>query len=311
MAIPSKIRVGTRGSALALWQTEFVISKLRQELPLSEFEIVKIKTSSDQNQTADITELGGKGVFIKEIEDAILSDQIDIAVHSMKDLSSVPPNGLVYAAYVGGEHRGDVFVAPSGRKFDELGKGVSVGCGSLRRQEQLKMLIDDLEFIPIRGNIETRIAKMDRGVVDTLVLAEAGLRRLGLHNRITYVFNQDEMVSAGGQGIIVVESRVDSEDLNTHIERISDINAQFAGRIEFEFLALIGAGCQTPVGIYASKDHDKILTYMFLKLEDKDFIIKQKKEFRINDQNEIAKILAETVQKEYKEKTGEQMALQS
>ena len=152
---------------------------------------------------------------------------------------------------------------------------------------------------------------MDRGVVDTLVLAEAGLRRLGLHNRITYVFNQDEMVSAGGQGIIVVESRVDSEDLNTHIERISDINAQFAGRIEFEFLALIGAGCQTPVGIYASKDHDKILTYMFLKLEDKDFIIKQKKEFRIDDQNEIPEILAETVQKEYKEKTGEQMALQS
>ena len=205
------LRIGTRGSALARWQAEYV----RASLAEAGFgaELVLIRTSGDREKETPLRALGGKGIFIKELEDALFEDRVDLAVHSMKDLPTELPAGLVIAAVCRREDVRDALVSRGGLTLDQLPRGARVGTGSLRRQAQLRARRPDLEMAEIRGNVDTRLAKLDRGEFDAIVLAKAGLQRLGLAGRITESLSTDICLTAAGQGAVGIETRAGDENL--------------------------------------------------------------------------------------------------
>ena len=245
------LRMGTRGSALALAQTELVRDRLVAAHPGLQVEIVRITTSGDKDLDRPLHQLGGKGVFTKELDDALLENRIDCAVHSLKDVPTEMPEGLVLGA-IG--HRAtpfDVLVANDGMILDELPEGAKVGTSSLRRKAQLYLYRDDLDVVDVRGNVETRLKKLDEGKLDALVLAAAGLERLGLQDRVSEILTQDVMIPAPGQGILAVAIRVGDSKTQRFIDVFEDPNARAAGACERGFLAALGGGCQAPAGALA------------------------------------------------------------
>lgn len=263
----TSLRIGTRGSQLALWQANTVAARL-VDAGGPPCEIVVIRTSGDRLQDAPLSEIGGKRLFVKEIEDALVRGEIDLAVHSSKDMSALLPDGLTIAAVLPREDPRDAVVlsrtaqsSASGlSSIDELvavlGQTPSIGTGSVRRIAQLTRLFPAARFTPIRGNLDTRLRKLDEGAHDALVLAAAGLRRLGFGNRISFALPVAACIPAPGQGIVAVEVRNDDAALLALLGRIDDPSAGAALAAERALVAALGGGCQTPVGALASPADD-------------------------------------------------------
>ena len=244
------LRIGTRGSKLALWQAEYVRARLMQELGI-ESELVVIKTTGDQFSSASVPDVGGKGIFIKEIEDALLEKGVDIAVHSMKDVPTATPRGLCFPAITKREDPRDCLVSRSGKQLAELPSDARVGTSSLRRQSQLLHFRRDLQVVNLRGNLDTRLRKLDGGEFDAIVVAKAGLDRLGLANRITQVLPPDIMVSAVGQGALAIEARETDMQIREDLRAFDDPDDRAAVTAERVLLAELEGGCQVPLGAWA------------------------------------------------------------
>jgi hydroxymethylbilane synthase len=259
--MPAELRLGTRGSQLARWQAHAVKHRLEAG-GAPPCRIVVIATSGDRLQEAPLSDVGGKRLFVKEIEDALLRHEIDLAVHSSKDMPAVLPGGLTIAAVLPRDDPFDAIVLPSSMSDDRtgltveslvaaLGSSPSIGTGSVRRIAQLTRLMPHARFTPIRGNLDTRLRKLDEGAHDALVLAAAGLRRLGFGSRIAMTLPVEVCVPAPGQGIIAVEVRDGDVDLERTVRRIDDPSAGAALRAERALVEALGGGCQTPIGALA------------------------------------------------------------
>jgi hydroxymethylbilane synthase len=249
----SPLRIGTRGSQLALWQARTVATRL--EAQGVEVELVIIRTSGDRLQEAPLSEIGGKRLFVKELEDALLRDEIDVAVHSAKDMPAALPDGLAVAATLPREDPRDVLVLPSGSKggavadvVARLGKNPRVGTSSVRRTAQLTGIVPGAVFAPIRGNVDTRLRKLDQGEYDVLVLASAGMHRLGFRERISASIPPDDCVPAPGQGIIALEIRAGDQAARDAARPVHDTKAAIALEAERTVVAALGGGCQLPLG---------------------------------------------------------------
>lgn len=245
--------VGTRGSRLALAQTGLVVDALKAAHPDAQFELREITTQGDRS-TRPLSEIGGQGVFTKAIEDALLAGEIDIAIHSMKDLPPALTPGLVIAAVPKRGDPRDALVTKDGRTLTDLPPGARIGTGSARRAVQLKAIRADVECVEIRGNVDTRIRKVDDGEYDAIVVAMAGLERLGLADRASQVFSVDEMVPSPGQGALAVQVRADDAEASELVALIDVESTRIAVDAERDFLASIGAGCRLPVGAHAVAD---------------------------------------------------------
>jgi hydroxymethylbilane synthase len=258
--VSTELRLGTRGSQLALWQANTVRRRI-EETGGPPCRIVVIKTSGDRLQEAPLSDIGGKRLFVKEIEDALLRGDIDLAVHSSKDMPAVLPGGLTIAGVLPREDPLDAMVLPAAvsRRLSAvselvalLGDKPSIGTGSVRRVAQLTRLMPGARFTPIRGNLDTRLRRLDDGAHDALVLAAAGLRRLGFASRITMTIPADACVPAPGQGIVAIEIRQGDEDTRRSVARFEDPAAAAALRAERSLVETLGGGCQTPIGALAT-----------------------------------------------------------
>ena len=245
----STLRIGSRGSALALWQAEFVRGWLAARG--TAVDIVRIRTAGDQFQQGSVAGIGLKGVFIKEIEDALLSGTVDLAVHSLKDMPTEIPPGLEIAAIPAREDPRDCLVSRDGRKLSELPAGARVGTSSLRRAAQLRHHRRDLEIAELRGNVDTRLRKVQEGAYAAVVVARAGVKRLGHENRVTEVLEPEVMLPAVGQGALAIEIRSANPEL---IELLADFDhpeTRTAISAERAVLAALEGGCQVPLGAWA------------------------------------------------------------
>jgi hydroxymethylbilane synthase len=246
-----KLRVGTRGSKLALAQSEWVKTKIEAEHPQVTVELVRIKTEGDRILNSPLSKIGGKGLFVKEIEDALRKGVVDLAVHSLKDVPAELPGELELAVFPKREDPRDAFVSAKYNSIDQLPEEAAVGTSSLRRSAQLLRLRPDLHVIPMRGNVDTRLRKMDSGEVQAIILAAAGLMRLGLSGRITALLPPEVFLPAVGQGILGVELRKHDPRVKGLLVFLNDEETGLAARAERAFLARLGGGCQVPVAGYS------------------------------------------------------------
>jgi len=247
-----KITIGSRGSALALWQANWVKDRLASAG--HEITIKIIKTSGDKLQNAALAASGTKGLFIKEIEEALLAGQVDLAVHSMKDLPTDLPEGLGVAAVPEREDPHDALVSKNGVSLQQLPPGARIGTSSLRRQSQLLALRPDLKVVPMRGNVDTRLRKLERGDCEALVLASAGLKRLGFASHITSWFSEGEICPAVGQGALAIEISVQNSAVGKAVAPLNHSSTHQAVRAERAMLEALGGGCQLPIAAYAKYD---------------------------------------------------------
>jgi hydroxymethylbilane synthase len=250
------IRIGTRGSKLALWQANHVADCLRPLTAPRPVELVIIATAGDQVRDVPLAQIGGEGVFTKEIQRALLDGTVDVAVHSLKDLPTIPVAGLVLAAVPERGPAGDVFVSAKHRRFDELPPGAVLATSSLRRRAQALHRRPDLRVIDIRGNVETRLRKLREGGMDATVLAEAGLQRLGLGSAVTEVLDPAWMLPAVGQGALGLECRADDAAPLAAVARLSHPATQRAVLAERALLRALGGGCQVPMGTVCRAERD-------------------------------------------------------
>ena len=264
---PREVRIGTRGSQLALWQANTVAGRLAESGP-PPTRIVVIRTTGDALQDRPLSEVGGKRLFVKEIEDALLRGEVDLAVHSSKDMPAVLPAGLAIAGVLPREDPHDAIVLPDGDDgsvrlqadapasldavIARLGPSPSIGTGSIRRVSQLSRIFHGAHFAPIRGNLDTRLRKLDSGQHAALVLAAAGLRRLGFASRISLTLPATACVPAPGQGIVAIEVREDDTAVRDIVSAISDADAAVALDAERALVETLGGGCQTPIGALAT-----------------------------------------------------------
>lgn len=244
-----KLRLGTRGSRLALVQCEEVAAALRATG--AEVEIVVIKTSGDRLAQVALADFGGKALFVKEIEEALLGGQVDVGVHSLKDMPAALPAGLTLGAFPPREDPGDVLLTRAPGGWDALPAGAAVGTSSLRRRALVVARRPDLRTEPIRGNVETRVDKLAAGAYDAIVLAAAGLRRLGVHPTHVTALDVGEFVPAVGQGILAVEAREADREVLELLRRLDDTRSRSEALAERAFLSRLGADCHTPVAGHA------------------------------------------------------------
>jgi hydroxymethylbilane synthase len=245
-----RLRIGTRGSALALAQSSWVKRQIEEHMPEIQVELCTIRTSGDGFINAAIKEIGGKGIFTKEIEDALITGEIDLAVHSLKDLPAQLPSGLTLVAVPKREDARDVLISRSNAKLADLAQNARIGTGSLRRRAQLLAYRSDLQIAPVRGNIDTRLKKLDNGEFDALVLAASGLRRIGRENTITQFLPDEICVSAVAQGALGIEAR-DETDLRERLAFLHDAQACAEVCAERAFAGRLGSGCHVPIGARA------------------------------------------------------------
>jgi hydroxymethylbilane synthase len=254
---PNHIRIGTRGSPLARWQANWVAGQLRSELV--EVELVPIATAGDRDQAGPIGAIGTTGVFTKELQRALLDGRIDLAVHSLKDLPTESVAGLVLAAVPPRESASDALLSRNRLRLTELPPAAKVGTGSLRRRSQLLFARPDLHVSEIRGNVETRVAKLHEGQVEAIVLAEAGLTRLGLQSEIVEILPKSLMLPAIGQGALGLEIRADDLATRSAVERLDDRATHAAVAAERSLLAALRGGCLAPIGAWARVEQDSEL----------------------------------------------------
>ena len=295
-----KLVVGTRGSNLALVQTNWVVEQLKKNNPDIEFEIKIIKTKGDLIKDLPLDKIGDKGLFVKEIEKSLLDKEIDMAVHSMKDMPSYLPEGLKFAHSPRREDPRDALIFREGYKtLEDLPQGAKIGTGSKRRKYQLLKYRPDLEIVPIRGNIETRIKKIETENLDGVVLAASGLRRAGLEEKIDYYIPTDIMLPAPAQGILALEIREDDKETEKIIDSIKDNITKVQIDAERGFLIGVNGSCHIPMGAYCEVDGEKItLTGLYGDGDGKKIVI-QSKEGTLADAQKIGYELAKSVLKEY------------
>ena len=255
-----KIVVGTRGSKLALAQTNWVIDKLKEKYPKVNFEIKIIKTKGDLIQNVSLDKIGDKGLFVKEIEQQLIDNKIDMAVHSMKDMPSLLPEGLKFASIPKREDARDVLVLKDGYyDINDLPTGAKIATGSKRRKYQLLKHRPDLNIVPIRGNIDTRIKKIIDENLDGVVLAAAGLLRAGLEYKISYYIPKEVMIPAPAQGALAIEIREKSTYIEEIIKSLKDIETEIQVAAERGFLDGINGSCHIPIGAYCNVDGENIV----------------------------------------------------
>lgn len=265
------IRIGSRGSELALRQSHLVQAELQERFPKLKFEIAVIKTTGDKILNSSLSKIGEKGLFIKEIEHALIDGSIDLAVHSLKDVPTSMPDGLVIGAVTQREDVHDVFIAhpkKSHTKFNELPRGAKIATGSLRRKCQLLHWRPDIEVVDIRGNLNTRFKKLDESDWDGMVLARAGIIRLGWGDRITEVLPFDRILPAAGQGALAVEIRQDDRQMRKIVRTINDESTARATEGERALLRYLEGGCQIPIGTYCRIENDQCILDAFIGTAD-------------------------------------------
>ncbi len=241
------LRIGTRGSKLALWQANWVKTELETAHPALKIDLVVIKTKGDKIQDVPLAKVGGKGLFVKEIETALLDGRIDLAVHSMKDMPGDIPAGLCIGPVPRRELPLDVLISGNGLELAQLAKGATIGTSSLRRAAQLLHLRPDIEIVPLRGNLDTRLLKLDEGQMDAIVLAAAGVRRLGLEKRITEYLETDRMLPAVAQGALCIEIRENDLETDRIVSTLNHADTKTIVLGERAFLRKLEGSCQIPV----------------------------------------------------------------
>ena len=297
-----KIRVGTRGSNLALIQTNWAIDRLKEKFPEVEFEVKIIKTKGDKILHLSLDKIGDKGLFVKEIESQLLEGEIDLAVHSMKDMPAEVVEGLKFAAVPKREDPRDVIILREGlNSFDELPIGATIGTGSKRRKYQLLRKRPDLNIVPIRGNIETRISKIESENLDGIVLAASGVIRADLEEKITEFLPVDLMIPAPAQGALALEIRENDEDLEKMIDAIRDEVSQIQTDAERSYLAGIDGSCHIPMGAYCEVDGEKLTLTGIFGDEDGEKITVASLEGDRNNPKELGSNLAKLVLKKHRE----------
>lgn len=245
------LKIATRQSPLALWQANYVKDRMQQLYPDLTIELVPMVTKGDVILDSPLAKIGGKGLFVKELENALLTKEADIAVHSMKDVPMQFPEGLGLAVICQREDPRDAFVSHSYRTFAELPQGAVVGTSSLRRQCQLKALRPDLDIRSLRGNVGTRLSKLDNGDYDAIILASAGLIRLGLADRIASFIDVEQSLPAAGQGAVGIECRTDDVQVQALLAPLADAETTYCVRAERAMNNHLQGGCQVPIGGYA------------------------------------------------------------
>ena len=253
-----KIVIGTRSSKLALWQADYVAECLKEEYPGLEVEMKLMTTKGDKILDAPLAKIGGKGLFTKELEQEMLEGGIDLAVHSLKDMPTEVPEGLVIAAITKRADPGDAVVSLKYGHFADLPQGAKVGTSSLRRKAQLLHARPDLNIQDLRGNVNTRLRKLEEENFDAIVLAVAGLTRLGFKDRIAEVMPREIMLPAVGQGALAIEARGDDAEILEMLAFINDEDMVACAKGERAFLAKVEGGCQVPVGVYGSVEQDEL-----------------------------------------------------
>lgn len=255
-----KIVIGTRSSKLALWQAEYVADRLRKQYEGLEVELMHIVTKGDKILDVPLAKIGGKGLFTKELEVAMLEKRVDLAVHSLKDMPTVLPTGLSLTTITKRLDCGDALVSPKYQTLENLPKGAKVGTSSLRRKAQLLNIRPDLDIHNLRGNVNTRLRKLEEENFDAIVLAVAGLKRLGFGDKITQIIPRKYCLPAVGQGALAIETRADDEEIKNMLSFLYDDKTADATIAERAFLAQVEGGCQVPVGVYGEVNEDNTLT---------------------------------------------------
>ena len=253
------IVIGTRGSKLALWQAEHIAGRIRERFPAIEVTLKKIVTTGDKILDVPLAKIGGKGLFTKELENAMLSGEIDLAVHSLKDMPTELPEGLMLAAITTRADASDAFVSLRYNSLDELPQGAKVGTSSLRRRAQILKYRPDLQTVDLRGNLDTRIKKLENKEMDAIILATAGLKRLGLEQYITQILPAAICLPAVGQGALAIETRQDDAEVLSVLEFLNDSETIAAVTAERAYLREVQGGCQVPVGVHGEVNGDQLL----------------------------------------------------
>ena len=287
------IRIATRQSLLALWQAEYVAARLKELHPGLAVELVKMVSRGDKILDTPLAKIGGKGLFVKELEEGLLAGSADIAVHSMKDVPMEFPEGLHLAVICEREDPRDAFVSNKFTVLDELPQGAVVGTSSLRRQCQLLERRPDLQVKFLRGNVQTRLKKLDDGEYDAIILAGAGLLRLGLQDRIRHMIDITTSVPACGQGAVGIECRADDADVNALLAPLN--HPQTATRVKAEraMNRRLEGGCQVPIGGYAELDHGVIVLHGLVGRPDGTEVVRGSISGRPEDAEEMGQVLAE------------------
>ena len=271
-----KLRIGTRGSALALTQSGWIAGRIRERHPDVVVELVTIRTKGDILQDVALAQIGGKGVFIKEIEEALLRDDIDMAVHSMKDVPAELPEALEITVMPLREDPRDVLISREGRKLEEMPRGVRIGTGSLRRGVQLRNRMPDLEIVPLRGNLDTRIRKLETEGLDGVILAAAGIRRMDWVARVSQFLPVEVMLPAVGQGALGIETRRDDARCRDLAAFLHDPMTFCEVGAERAFLKGLGGGCQLPIAGFAKKSGGEIVLEGLVGSLDGQVVIRER-----------------------------------
>jgi len=253
------LKIGTRGSRLALWQANWVKTALEAEDPSLSIELVIIRTKGDKILDVPLAKVGGKGLFVKEIEESLLNENIDLAVHSMKDMPAQIPQGLCIAAIPQREDPKDVLISKDNRRFSELPAGAIVGTGSLRRKAQLLFARPDLVVAPLRGNIDTRLKKLETENLDAIILAAAGVKRMGFENKATEYLDENIMLPAVGQGALCIEIRQNDPLVGPVVAGLEDSKTRAVIRGERAFSERLEGGCQVPIAAHGTI-HNNLFT---------------------------------------------------
>lgn len=266
----STVVIGSRGSPLALWQANWIKDLLQEHHSDLAVDIKIIKTSGDKIQDVPLAKIGGKGLFVKEIEEGLLKREVDFAVHSMKDMPIIFPMNLCIACVTKRENPFDALISKNNIKLDDLPKGAKIGTGSLRRMSQLLYYRPDLKLVPLRGNLETRLEKLETEGLDAIILAAAGLIRLGWSDRITEIISPEVLLPAMGQGAVGIETRKNDVDNQILLADIDHEETHYALDAERALVSQLEGGCNVPIGSFATLDGDKItLTGLVASLDGK------------------------------------------
>ncbi len=288
-----KIIIATRESLLALWQAKYVQKRVREEHPEIQVELLPVTTKGDQILDRSLLDIGGKGLFIKELEVLLLDGKADIAVHSLKDMTAEIPKGLELAAVTDREDPRDAFISLQYKALKELPLHARVGTSSLRRQSQLLHLRPDLEIRTLRGNVQTRLRHLDEGEFDAIILAAAGLKRLGLEERIASYISTEESIPAAGQGVMAIEMRAGDTETMEIIRFLHNQDVASCITAERAFLGKVGGDCKVPAGIYAVPSGDKLEASAFIAAPDGKVLYKGAMKGNIYEAESIGRTLAE------------------
>ncbi|MEG0844123.1 MAG: hydroxymethylbilane synthase [Romboutsia sp.] len=300
-----KVMVGTRGSKLALTQTNWVINELRCKFPNVEFEVKTIKTKGDLIQNVSLDKIGDKGLFVKEIEQQLLDKEIDIAVHSMKDMPSFLPEGLKFTSIPKREDPRDVLILRNGYKsLEELPNGATIGTGSKRRKFQLLNHRPDLNIVSIRGNIDTRIRKIEDENLDGIVLAAAGILRAGLKEKISCYLDMDIMIPAPAQGALAIEIRNDNQEIEELMNCLRDEETEIQVEAERAFLDGINGSCHIPIGAYCKVNNENINLVGLFGDSNGDNLVSASIMGKACDARKVGLELSKLILKEYEKYEG-------